>query len=230
MPPLRDPGRRYAEYRFTLPRRGGLMCGSGVGKLSNMPTAGKKWRHVIVNTRSSWLPGDVRGFRNRGHRLHSSGDYRHPPPPEEHEGLYKYNAGHARGEIRLPRELRPIIGKTFRSHFLSCEHCVLAVAVTKVHAHALVELPDNIVRIRAIVGNAKRISSRAVKQVLKGSIWSAGGSYTPVESRGHHRSTFDYILYKQGKGAWTWSCKDGGDEGQFDRMRPDPTSPHAGAE
>ena len=31
------------------------------------------WRHVILNLRHTWLPGDPRGFRNRGHRTHSSG-------------------------------------------------------------------------------------------------------------------------------------------------------------
>jgi hypothetical protein len=43
-------------------------------------TPGNKWRHVIIKTRSSWLHGDERGFRDRGHRIHSSGDYKHGPP------------------------------------------------------------------------------------------------------------------------------------------------------
>ena len=29
----------------------------------------------MFGTYSSWLPGDARGFRNRDHRIHSSGDY-----------------------------------------------------------------------------------------------------------------------------------------------------------
>ena len=28
-----------------------------------MPEEGKRWRHVIISTLNSWLPGDPRGFR-----------------------------------------------------------------------------------------------------------------------------------------------------------------------
>ncbi len=35
--------------------------------------------HVMFSTRGHWLPVDPRGFRNRDHRIHSSGDYTHPP-------------------------------------------------------------------------------------------------------------------------------------------------------
>jgi len=212
-----------------MPRRGGLLSRRGVGKLSNMPTAGKKWRHVVINTRSSWLPGDKRGFHNRGHRAHSSGDYRRPPPPGEHKGLFIYNTRNAREEIYLPRKLRPIIGDAIRSHFEGCGHRCLAIAVTSGHVHVLVELPDNILRIRAIVGEAKRISSRAAKAVLRGSIWSAGGTYKPVLSRDHHCSVYNYILYDQGSSAWTWSYKDGSADGRFNRKRQEQTTPHAGA-
>ena len=45
------------------------------------------WYHVQFSTFGTWLRGDERGFRDHDHRLHSSGDYRNPPPPGEHEGL-----------------------------------------------------------------------------------------------------------------------------------------------
>src|SRR5258706_1855971 len=119
-----------------------------------MPAAGKKWRHVIINTRSSWLHGDPRGFRDRDHRTHSSGDYRRPPPRGEHGGLYNHRQRHAGPEVHLPHALRPMIGRAMLAYLAACEHRVLAVAVTKVHAHVLVELPNNILRIRDIVGQA----------------------------------------------------------------------------
>ena len=115
--------------------------------------------------------------------------------------------------------LRPIIGRVLADHLIQSGHQVLVIAVTKVHAHLLVELPDNILRIRAIVGEAKRVASRAVKEKLAGSIWAAGGTYKPVKSREHQRSAYEYILYDQGPGAWTWSFKDGTSEGQFRRTR-----------
>jgi hypothetical protein len=75
-------------------------------------------------------------------------------------------------------------------------------------------------RVKWIVGQAKRESSRAVKDVLPGSVWAAGGTYKPVDTRGHLRSAYGYVLYDQGPEAWTWSFRDGGDEGVFGRQRP----------
>ena len=175
---------------------------------------------MIINTRSSWLPGDYRGFRNRGHRAHSSGDYRHRPPPDEHKGLRIHNVQTCSPEVHLNAKMQAMIGRAIVSHFIASEHRVLAVAVAKLHAHALVELPDNIIRIRAIVGEAKRLSSRAVKSLRPGSIWSAGGTFKPITSRDHQQSVFKYILYSQGRGAWTWGFKDESGQGHFQRAHP----------
>jgi hypothetical protein len=108
------------------------------------------------------------------------------------------------------------------AHLIACDHRVLAVAVTKVHAHVLVELPNNIVRIRDIVGQAKRRSSRAVKDLMPGSIWAAGGTYKPVRDADHQRNVHAYVLYDQGSDAWTWSFHDNSPEGRFRRPRPAP--------
>jgi len=40
---------------------------------SHLSQSARLWRHVIINTRGTWLHGDSRGFRNRKHRIHSSG-------------------------------------------------------------------------------------------------------------------------------------------------------------
>lgn len=123
-------------------------------------------------------------------------------------------------EVHLPFEVRPRIGRAILAWFVGCEHRVLAVAVGKVHAHALVELPNYLPKIREIVGHAKRKSSRAVKDVLPGSIWGEGGKYKLVDSKSHQKNVFEYILYKQGPDAWTWSFKDKSDEGMFARKKP----------
>jgi len=47
-----------------------------------------KWIHAYWSTFGVWLPGDPRGFRSRGHRIHSSGNYKDPPPTGEHAGLW----------------------------------------------------------------------------------------------------------------------------------------------
>ena len=190
-----------------------------------MPTPGKKWRHVIINTHSSWLHGDARGFRSRRHRIHSSGDYKHPPPKGEHEGLYRYQVGKSAPEIHIDSDLRPTIGRSLLQQLQGSDHEVLAIAVTKVHAHLLVELPDNIVTVKRIVGEAKRHASRSVKAQLPGTIWARGGTFKRVNSHSHQRSAYEYILYDQGADAWTWSFRDGSQKGEFGRNRPDSINP-----
>ena len=74
--------------------------------------------------------------------------------------------------------------------------------------------------MKRIVGDAKRISSRAVKEWLPGSVWAAGGELVICETRGHLKNAVDYVLYDQGPGAWTWSYRDVTDEGMFGRKRP----------
>jgi hypothetical protein len=49
-----------------------------------MPLPGMAWRHLVIFTHNSWLPGDPRGFRSQNHKILSSGDYKNPPPPGEH--------------------------------------------------------------------------------------------------------------------------------------------------
>lgn len=185
-----------------------------------MPHPGMLWRHVIINTHSTWHHGDERGFRSRKHRIHSSGDYKNPPPKGEHAGLLEYRFDRSSEPVEIKRELRPVVGRSIVDHFASLNHRVLSVAVGKIHAHAVVELPWARDVVKVIVGHAKRKSSRAVKDQLPGTLWAAGGTYKPVRDREHLKSAYEYVLYDQGPGAWTWSYKDGSREGRFGRRRP----------
>src|SRR6266511_1833704 len=101
-----------------------------------MPRAGYSWRHIIISTHRSWLPGDKRGFRNRKHRIHSSGDYRNPPPAQEHPGLRRYNANYS-SAVHLRESLRPIIGNAIIQTLQAMDANVVAVSVSLKHAHAL---------------------------------------------------------------------------------------------
>ncbi len=47
------------------------------------------WFHITCNTYGSWLPGDPCGFRDHDHRIHSSGNYKGPPPAGEHTLLHQ---------------------------------------------------------------------------------------------------------------------------------------------
>lgn len=162
----------------------------------------------------------MRGGFARAHSIHSSGDYKKRPPIDEHEGLREYFAELSGEEVHLPEAVRSRIGRAILEWFVGCDHRILAVAVAKVHAHAVVELPNYMPKIREIVGHAKRKSSRAVKDVLPGSIWGEGGKYKMVSTRSHLKNAVEYVLYDQGKDAWTWSFRDGSNEGKFGRKRP----------
>src|SRR5690348_17244890 len=109
-----------------------------------MPDPGKIWRHVIISTRRAWLHSDARGFRSRKHRIHSSGDYKNPPPAGEHSGLLKYHRRRAKGPaILIPLTLRAEIGTALLNSMTAAGYRVLVVAVTATHAHILVELPTS---------------------------------------------------------------------------------------
>lgn len=187
------------------------------------------WRHIIINTLGTWLHGDERGFRSRKHRIHSSGDYRKPPPAGKHQGLHDYHEERARCEATIEKSLRATIGRAIIAHLLAHHYRVLAVAVGKVHTHILVELPEGLRVVKAIVGEAKRRSSRAVKHALPGNVWAAGGTFKIAATKGHLGAANNYILYDQGPLAWTWSFRDRSSEGRFGRSRADRSRPARGS-
>jgi hypothetical protein len=169
-----------------------------------MPQPGKRWRLVTIGTHGSWLPGDDRGWRSRRHKRHSSGDYKHPPPIDEHAGLRSWVKAQSEPAITIPAALRAIVGTRFVEELEAPGHRVIAMSVCGRHAHVVVELPDDMPEVRAIIGEAKRVSSRAVKAALPGCVWAGGGDFNPIDSAEHLRRARDYVLTKQGPGAWTW--------------------------
>jgi thiamine-monophosphate kinase len=174
-----------------------------------MSAAAECWRHVTLHALRTWLHGDRRGFRTRGHRIHSSGDYMSPPPPKEHEGLRAFHQKRSKAAVQFEPATRGLIGRAIVRQLLEEGRRVLVVAITATHAHILVELPDAMAAIRAIVGRAKNRSSRAVRSTMPGSIWAEGGNYKRVKDRAHQLAVFEYILTKQGSDAWTWHFRQG---------------------
>ena len=115
-----------------------------------------------------------------------------------------------------------MIGREIVRHLSGHGYRVLAVAVTKIHAHFLVELPGQLGEVKQIVGDAKRSSSRAVKAALPGAVWSAGGTFKRVLTSSHSMAVHDYVLYEQGRDAWSWIFRDGRLDGKYGRKRPRP--------
>ncbi|QNN22362.1 hypothetical protein HED60_08775 [Planctomycetales bacterium ZRK34] len=173
-----------------------------------MPTSGKQWHHIIIiNTRGSWLTGDPRGFHSRNHRKHSDGDYKAPPPPGQHLGLYRVIKSNSRDAIALPRDLWATIGRTMLDKLTSQDHRALAICVDAHHVHLLVELPSDRRRVKRLVGTWKQRASHAVRDRLPGEIWSKSCDPIPVRDVQHHRRVYRYILNHAKRGAWTWSFR-----------------------
>jgi REP element-mobilizing transposase RayT len=162
------------------------------------------WRHVIINTHSSWLHGSPKGFRSRRHRIHSSGDYRNPPPPGEHEGLLRYQLEHSSPRVEIPPELQGALGVVLVEFFQSEEFQILSASVSHLHSHFVVELPYELPLVKAIVGKAKEHSSRYANKFLDGFRWAAGGTYKVVKNKGHLKAAVEYVATRQEQSAWSW--------------------------
>ncbi len=172
-----------------------------------MSSEGKLWRHVVIGTHNSWLPGDPRGFRTEAHKIHSSGDYKNPPPQAEHAGLLQFSKEISGDPVVISSSLRETVGRKMIAKLRRLKHRALAVSVSGMHAHLLVELADDLTAIRHIVGQCKTAASHAIRGELPGRVWARYGSFKPIKDKEHHLNTFNYILNQ--KDAWVWSYKDG---------------------
>jgi hypothetical protein len=110
-----------------------LRAALGRSESLRMPRPGHRWRHVIINTKNTWLHGDERGFRSRNPHIRSSGDYKHQPRPEEYRKLREYFERVAGAEVHFEHYVRAIIGRAIAGYLRGQGYRLLAVAVGKVH-------------------------------------------------------------------------------------------------
>lgn len=165
------------------------------------------WRHVILSTRSTWLHGDPRGFRSRGHRIHSSGDYKNPPPEGEHAGLYRYHKERSMPAVivRRLRDREVIVREVVRKLRSEGLH-VIAVSMSATHLHVLSETPYAKREAQKLMGRCKQAAS--VRISIPGRVWGEGGSFDVIRDKAHLVNTYDYIREKQDAGTVVWSHRD----------------------
>ncbi len=178
-----------------------------------MPRPGHIWLHVIISTKWSWLPGDPRGWRSRHHKTHSSGDYKQPPSPGEHRGLYDLAQQHAQMPVVIPAAYREVVGRTIlrQLHSQNCQ--CLVISVSGMHAHLLVELPQDIKAQRQIMGRCKAHASKSIKSILPGKVWAPAGKFKPIHDQQYQQNAYRYIMAHRDEGAWVWSFRNEKDRG-----------------
>lgn len=160
------------------------------------------WAHVIAGTLGSWLPGDPRGFRSRRHRVHSSGDYRNPPPAGEHAGLHRHALSCSADAVRIPADLRARVGRAMLGKLHDSGVPVGALAVGSNHVHALIAVGDS--DAVGPFGRAKQHASKAVSTDLPGKLWARSSHVVRVKNTGQLASTVQYIARHDRAGAWVW--------------------------
>jgi hypothetical protein len=163
------------------------------------------WQHIMIATHASWLHGDERGFPSRDHRIHSTGDYKNPPPKGEHRGLREYQLAQSKQPIDFDVNLSVLITEQFVLKMRSLDFRIIACATAKRHLHALAELANNYEGMKRVIGKCKQKCSHAARYLLPGRIWSAGAEYVRIKDPSHFENSYDYIRFKQEPGAIIWS-------------------------
>ena len=163
------------------------------------------WQHVMIGTRCSWLHGDRRGFRNREERIKSTGDYKNPPPEDEHEGLRRYHEERSGKPVDFDLNVRIIICRCFVEKMKSLGFRVIACSVGKRHLHILVDLLSDYREKRKAIGKCKQNASHAVRDLIPGSIWAEGGEFRRIKDADHLKNAYVYIRTKQEAGTVVWS-------------------------
>jgi REP element-mobilizing transposase RayT len=164
------------------------------------------WYHVIIGMYGTWLPGDVRGWRERDHKKHVPGDYRDPPPSGFGQALHTYSQDAMVHEVtRLSASQRPGVGRRLVEKFRERGFEVLCVSVGSEHVHVLAKFPESH-RVKIEVGHAKRAAALSFEGA--GKLWSKGCAVKPITGRAHQLKTFDYIRNHAQKRNWIWTFRD----------------------
>jgi hypothetical protein len=167
------------------------------------------WYHVDGHTYGTWLPGDPRGWREKKHRRHVDGDYRHPPPPGTGEALHNRSRGLLKHPpVRLDAPQRECAGRAPVEMLTFQEVELLVLSMDAIHYHLLGRFRDRQVRRR--VGRAKKHAWHRLRgrwRVAK--VWQKLCNVTPIADRGHQANVFRYIRSHGQKGAWVWTFRQG---------------------
>ena len=142
--------------------------------------------HCMASTYGTWLLGDDRGWHERNHYEHVSGDYKHP--------LNRQNSPAAAGNIHaISQETRPVSHRPRHSplhwrmaeSFRHSSKFVAAIAVAETNFHALLRYQGGNCKI--ILGRAKATPPFDTETFLHNQhrrpIWGDGSLPKPIKTR-----------------------------------------------
>ena len=170
----------------------------------------QRWIHLILHTRNTWLHGDVRGFRSREHRIHSSGDYRNPPPPDEHRNLRAFMVERSGDSILLGSDGQLAVLDAVRVKLDSLGSESLAIAVAPTHLHGLISAPCDQTLTNKLIAKLKQRLSYVCAESIARPVWAQGECIKTIRVRQHQVATFVYITEKQEASAMIWSFRNPG--------------------
>lgn len=170
------------------------------------------WYHCTGSTYGTWLRGDPRGWRAKGHREHLDGDYKRPPAA----GKYAEVEAESR---RLMKRERVVLSPAAReaacdamaASLLSDGVEVVAMCVSAKHFHILARFtpPDATFvtadrKGRRLIGRAKGRDAIALSKaglVALGGVWAQRCRIKPIADRAHQVRVAKYIPAHRKKGA-----------------------------
>jgi hypothetical protein len=157
--------------------------------------------HAICHYFGQWLPADDRGFRAVDHKIHSSGDYKNPPPVHEHEGLRNWIKSHMGGDpVFLEPPEYPVLGSAFIHKLNKIGGVVRCLCCGATHIHVMYDSVAS--EAKDEIGRAKQFASLKLES-HPGRVFAKDCSVEEVEGIGHARELWKYILKHEFKeGAW----------------------------
>ncbi|OHB70581.1 MAG: hypothetical protein A2V70_07725 [Planctomycetes bacterium RBG_13_63_9] len=169
------------------------------------------WYHVNGNTYGTWLPGDPRGWREKRHKRHVEGDYKHPPPQGSGDELHRHAQGLlAQHAVHLDKTQREIAGRALVERLAATEIEVLVLSLDAIHYHLLARFRDH--QVRVSVGRAKKHAFHELhNRGFEGKLWQRRCNVVPINDRPHQLNVFHYIGRHRHHGAWVWTFREGFD-------------------
>jgi REP element-mobilizing transposase RayT len=170
------------------------------------------WYHCTGSTYGTWVRGDPRGWRSKGHREHVEGDYKRLPPDGKYAAMEAASKRLMKRErVVLSREARAAACEAMASSLVSDGVEVIAICVGAKHFHVLARFtpPDAMFvtadrKRRTLIGRAKGRSATALSKgglVAPGGVWAKRCRIKPIANRAHQVRVTRYIPAHRKKGA-----------------------------